>query len=33
MDFYASEPLELRGMDPEEAKALVKAKLMEHALP
>ncbi len=33
MDFYASEPLELSGMGMDEAKALVKVKLMEHALP
>ncbi|MDD3595711.1 lysophospholipid acyltransferase family protein [Sulfuricurvum sp.] len=31
LDFYASEPIDLEGMEMEEAKALVKARLMEHA--
>ena len=32
MDFYASEPIDLNGMELEAAKAAVKSKLMEHAL-
>lgn len=31
LDFYASEPLDLEGLDMEAAKALVKEKLMERA--
>lgn len=30
LDFYASEPIDLSGMEMERAKALVKEKLMEH---
>lgn len=32
LDFYASEPIDLSGMELEAAKAAVKEKLMEHAL-
>jgi len=32
MDFYASEPVDLEGLALEEAKKVVKSKLMEHAL-
>lgn len=32
MDFYASEPIDLAGLDAVSAKARVKAALMEHAL-
>ena len=32
MDFYASEPLDLNGLDLETAKKVVKSKLMENAL-
>ncbi|MGZ5208695.1 MAG: lysophospholipid acyltransferase family protein [Sulfuricurvum sp.] len=32
LDFYASEPIELEGLDMESAKLLIKEKLMEHAL-
>ncbi|MDP3466511.1 MAG: lysophospholipid acyltransferase family protein [Sulfuricurvum sp.] len=32
LDFYASEPIELEGLDMESAKALIKEKLMERAL-
>ncbi|WP_295052942.1 lysophospholipid acyltransferase family protein [Sulfuricurvum sp.] len=32
LDFYASEPIDLKGLEMEEAKALIKTKLMEHAL-
>lgn len=32
LDFYASEPIELEGLDMESAKVLIKEKLMEHAL-
>lgn len=32
LDFYASEPIDLEGLEMEAAKALIKAKLMEHAL-
>ncbi len=32
LEFFASEPLDLTGMDLEEAKSLVKMKLMEHHL-
>ena len=31
MVFYASEPIALKGLDPDAAKAAVRAKLMEHA--
>ena len=31
LDFYASEPIDLEGLEMEEAKALVKERLMEHA--
>ena len=32
IDFYASEPIDLEGVDMESAKSLIKARLMEHAL-
>lgn len=32
LDFYASEPIELEGLDMESAKVLIKEKLMERAL-
>lgn len=32
LDFYASEPIDVEGMEMDEAKALIKAKLMEHVL-
>ncbi len=32
LDFYASEPIDLEGMEMEAAKDLIKARLMEHAL-
>lgn len=32
LDFYASEPLDLAGMELEAAKSLVRERLMEHAL-
>lgn len=32
IDFYASEPIDLEGLEMEAAKELVKTKLMEHAL-
>ncbi len=32
LDFYASEPIVLEGLDMESAKLLIKEKLMEHAL-
>lgn len=32
LDFYASEPIDLEGMDMESAKSLIKERLMEHAL-
>lgn len=32
LDFYASEPIDLEGMEMEAAKTVIKAKLMEHAL-
>lgn len=32
LDFYASEPIDLKGLDMESAKLLIKEKLMEHAL-
>lgn len=31
LEFYASEPIDLLGLEMEEAKAVVKARLMEHA--
>lgn len=31
LDFYASEPIDLEGMELEEAKVVVKTRLMEHA--
>ncbi len=31
LDFYASEPIDLEGLEMEEAKRVVKMKLMEHA--
>lgn len=32
LDFYASEPIDLDGLGMDESKALIKARLMEHAL-
>lgn len=32
LDFYASEPIDLQGMEMEEAKKTVKERLMQHAL-
>ena len=32
IDFYASEPIDVSGLEMDEAKALIKMKLMEHAL-
>ena len=32
LDFYASEPINVEGLEMDDAKALIKAKLMEHAL-
>lgn len=32
LDFYASEPIDVEGLEMDDAKALIKAKLMEHAL-
>jgi len=32
LDFYASEPIDLDGLEMEAAKVLIKAKLMEHTL-
>jgi lysophospholipid acyltransferase (LPLAT)-like uncharacterized protein len=32
LDFYASEPIDLEGLEMEAAKVLIKEKLMEHAL-
>lgn len=32
LDFYASEPIDLEGLEMEAAKDLIKARLMEHAL-
>lgn len=32
LDFYASEPIDVSDLEMEEAKALIKQKLMEHAL-
>jgi len=32
LDFYASEPIDLDGLEMEAAKALIKVKLMEHVL-
>lgn len=32
LNFYASEPIDLEGMEMEAAKTVIKAKLMEHAL-
>lgn len=30
LDFYSSEPIDLQGMEPDDARALVKVKLMKH---
>jgi len=32
LDFYASEPIDVSGLEMDEAKSLIKTKLMEHAL-
>lgn len=32
IDFYASEPIDISGLEMDEAKTLIKMKLMEHAL-
>jgi hypothetical protein len=32
LDFYASEPIDLEGLEMDEAKSIIKEKLMEHAL-
>lgn len=32
LDFYASEPIDVEGLEMDDAKALIKTKLMEHAL-
>ena len=32
IDFYSSEPIDVSGLEMDEAKALIKMKLMEHAL-
>jgi len=32
LEFYASEPIDLEGMEMEEAKAMVKERLMKHAV-
>jgi len=32
LDFYASDPIDIEGLNMDAAKALIKAKLMEHAL-
>lgn len=32
LDFYASEPIDVSGLEMDEAKSLIKQKLMEHAL-